>query len=83
MSLKLKRNLPLVFSLLMLVLVLVLVFGSLRIGATNIRLGTWVELRVTSAAQANAPLAAAGAQDAGSADAQILLENITGEKAVY
>lgn len=48
MSLKLKRNLPLILSLLAVVLVLVLAFGNLRVGATNVRLGTWTELRVSA-----------------------------------
>ena len=40
MSLKLKRNMPLVLSLLAVLLVLILVFGNLRVGATNGHLGT-------------------------------------------
>ena len=59
MSLKLKRNMPLVLSLLAVVLVLILVFGNLRVGATNVHLGTWTELRVSAAATTGSSSAAA------------------------
>jgi len=59
MSLKLKRNMPLVLSLLGVVLILILVFGNLRVGATNVHLGTWTELRVSAAATTGNSIAAA------------------------
>lgn len=52
MSLRLKRNIPLILSLLAVVLVLVIFFGNLRVGATNVHLGTWTELRVAVAVDA-------------------------------
>ena len=64
MSLKLRRNMPLVLSLLGVVLVLILVFGNLRVGATNVHLGTWTELRVSVAA-------ATGSSSAGAASSQV------------
>lgn len=57
MSLKLKRNLPLILSLLAVVLVLTLFFGNLRVGAMNIHGGTWEELRVTVSAAGSSVLA--------------------------
>ena len=59
MSLKLKRNMPLVLSLLAVLLVLILVFGNLRVGATNVHLGTWTELRVSAATTTSSSIAAA------------------------
>ena len=51
MSLRLKRNMPLLLSLLAVVLVLVIFLGNLRVGATNVHLGTWTELRVAVAVE--------------------------------
>ena len=89
MSLKLKRNLPLVLSLVMVVLALVLFFGNLRIGATNIRLGTWAELRLAAAADQTTAYSSdtiwlvLGETDADIADTQILLEDILDGEDVY